>query len=192
MHQQIHSHRKLTAPNVIFGSQLNFGPIANATIGQWNSNPQIILSEVYGHYRQSKRNHRSIREIERIFERYILPVLGDSRIAAIDRGDVTLLLDHVATSGSRPAPAMARAVAAQLSALFSWALARLPFLADNPCRLAARPPKPRPRSRILSDRELGSLWSALDQEAMPWNNAIRLLLLTDSGAARCLTPNGRI
>jgi integrase len=73
---------------------------------------------------------------------------------------------------------MARAVAAQLSAFFSWAIPRLSFLADNPCRLAARPPKPRPRSRILSEQELSDLWCVLGQEAPLWNNAIKLILLT--------------
>jgi len=142
------------------------------------SNSDITMSEVYSHYRVSKRRHRSIKEIERIFERHILPVFGTSRIAAIDRAHVTLLLDRVASAGPRPAPVMARAVGAQFSAFYSWAIARHSFLTENPCRLAARPPRPRPRSRILTDQELRTLWRVLEAEGTPWRNAIRLILLT--------------
>lgn len=152
--------------------------VGDGVMGYWVGDLQVRLCEIYERYLRSKCNHRSIGEIERIFERYILPVIGASRIAAIDRTTVTRLLDQVATGGSRPAPVMARAVAAQLSAFFSWAIARLPFLTENPCRLAARPPKPRPRSRVLSDRELHDLWPVLDKESMPWSHAIKLILLT--------------
>ena len=152
--------------------------ISGAGPDHWADDPEALLIEAYRCYRHSKRNHRSIREIERIFQRYILPVFGDVRVATIDRTAVTRLLDMIANNELRPAPVMARAVASQLSAFFSWTIARSPFLGENPCRLAARPPKPRPRTRIMCDRELHVLWQILGQESMPWNAAIKLILLT--------------
>ena len=172
------SQQELTAPGVAARSRREACCRHDGDPGHGGDSPEVTLAEVYDRYRYSRRNHRSIREIERIFDRYILPVFGASRMAAIDRTAVTRLLDQVATAGSSPAPVMARAVAAQLSAFFSWAIARLSFLTDNPCRLAARPPKPRPRSRILSEQELRNLWCVLGEEASPWNNAIKLILLT--------------
>ncbi|MBA3668777.1 MAG: site-specific integrase [Sphingomonas sp.] len=140
--------------------------------------PEITVAALYVNYAQAKSDHRSIGEIRRIFERHILPDLGWRSVQSIDRTDVTLLLDKVARLEQRRTPVMARAVAAQLSAYFSWAIARLPNLGDNPCRLASRPPKPRSRSRVLSDGEVQALWLVLDQEARPWSVAIKLILLT--------------
>lgn len=152
--------------------------VASAAKINWASNTSVTVSEVYERYRIAKQNHRSRREIERIFERYILPVIGTVAIALVDRSTVTVLIDDIAFFGCRPAPVMARAVAAQLSAFFSWSIARLNFLDDNPCRLAGRPPRPQPRSRILTKEEVAVLWSVLDQEQAPWKDAIQLILLT--------------
>lgn len=144
----------------------------------WAEDPDITVSEVYQRYRIAKQSHRSIGEIERIFARHIIPAFGTRPISGIDRTAITRLLDQIAEGAPRPAPVMARAVAAQLSAFFSWSAARLAFLPDNPCRLAAKPRRPKPRSRVLSQAELRALWSVLDQERPPWNIAIKLILLT--------------
>lgn len=73
---------------------------------------------------------------------------------------------------------MARAVAAQLSAFYGWALPRLDGLASNPCIGAGKPTKPTARTRVLTDDELGALWFVLETQAEPWRSAVRLLILT--------------
>jgi integrase len=73
---------------------------------------------------------------------------------------------------------MARNVLSYFSSFYSWALPRLDRLPANPCRDAGRPPKPRPRERVLSDVETGALWHVLEQEGAPFGPAIQLLLLT--------------
>jgi integrase len=73
---------------------------------------------------------------------------------------------------------MARAVAAQLSSFYSWALPRLDRLEANPCRDAWKPAKPPARERVLSDAELRALWQAAAAERAPFGPGIRLLLLT--------------
>ena len=83
--------------------------------------------------KKAKAGLRSIGEIERIFDRYVLPEIGDRLADSINRADVTRLVDGVA------APVMARAVAAQLSAFYSWAMPRLHRLEVNPCRDAGKP-----------------------------------------------------
>ena len=136
------------------------------------------MTDVYKLYRQSKTSHRSFKEIDRIFERYVLPALGTMPISDVDRTTVTLLLDQVAHCPPKYTPAMARAVAAQISAFFSWSMARLPGIDRNPCREAGRPPKPRPRTRLLSDLEVAYLWEVLGEERFPWSIALKLILLT--------------
>jgi integrase len=123
-------------------------------------------------YRVAKARLRSIREVERIFEKYVLPEFGGRLADSITRADVTRLIDGIAAS------TMARAVAAQLSAFYSWAMPRLERLGANPCRDSWKPAKPPSRDRVLSDAELRAVWKAMKVEPAPFGPAFRLLLIT--------------
>jgi integrase len=125
-------------------------------------------------YIAAKSHLRSVPEIERILNGYVLPELGDRLAETVTRGDVTRLIDGIADR----APTMARAVHAQLSAFYSWAMPRLDRLPANPCRDAGRPAKAKARDRVLSDDELAALWRIAELEAAPWGPAIKLLILT--------------
>ena len=125
-------------------------------------------------YKAAKADRRSIKEIERIFNRHILPHFGDRIADTITRAEITRFIDEIA----RTSPVMGRNVLAHLSSFYGWALPRLDNLPGNPCRDAGRPPAPKSRDRVLSDTELGILWNALDDEAAPFGPAIKLLILT--------------
>ena len=129
-------------------------------------------------YLASKASLRSLVNVQRIVNRYILPALGDRLADAVTRADVTALIDDIGATK----PEMARAVHAQLSAFFTWAMPRLERLAANPCRDAGRPPKAKARDRVLTDAELIGLWHVADAEPLPWGPALKLLILT--GARR--------
>jgi integrase len=136
------------------------------------------IRTLFGDYKKAKAGKRSISEIERIFEKYVLPEIGDRLADSVTRADVTRLIDGVATGGGKPTPVMARAVAAQLSAFYSWAMPRLHRLEVNPCRDAGKPDKPKARERVLSNDELKALWAVLEGEGLPWGPAVKLLILT--------------
>lgn len=136
------------------------------------------IRALFDDYKKAKAGKRSIGEIERIFERYVLPEIGDRLADSVTRADVTRLIDGVARGGAKPTPVMARAVAAQLSAFYSWAMPRLHRLEFNPCRDAGKPEKPKARERVLSNDELKALWKVLEAEGWPWGPAIKLLILT--------------
>ena len=125
-------------------------------------------------YRAAKADRRSIKEVERVFNRHILPHFGDRMAETITRAEITRFIDEIA----RTSPVMGRNVLAQLSSFYGWALPRLDSLPGNPCRDAGRPPAPKSRDRVLSETELGILWNALDDEAAPFGPAIKLLILT--------------
>lgn len=129
-------------------------------------------------YLASKTDLRSHAEIKRILEGYVLPDFGDRLADTVSRGDVTRLVDQVA----QRAPTMARAVHAQLSAFYSWALPRLDRLDGNPCRDAGRPTKAKARDRVLTDGEMAALWKVAHSEPAPWGPGLKLLMLT--GARR--------
>lgn len=125
-------------------------------------------------YKAAKADRRSIKEIERIFNRHILPHFGDRIADTITRAEITRFIDEIA----RTSPVTGRNVLAHLSSFYGWALPRLDNLPGNPCRDAGRPPAPKSRDRVLSDIELGILWNALDDEPAPFGPAIKLLILT--------------
>jgi integrase len=130
------------------------------------------VAALFEDYRVAKADRRSINEIERIFRKYVIPEFGGRLADSITRADITRLIDSVT------ARTMARAVAAQLSAFYSWAMPRLDRLDSNPCRDAWKPPKPPSRDRVLSNEEIRALWKALADEPVPFRPGIRLLLLT--------------
>lgn len=123
-------------------------------------------------YLSSKAHLRSYPEIQRIADIHILPEIGDRVADAVTRGEVTAFIDGI------EAKTMGRAVHAQLSAFYSWAMKRLDTLPANPCRDAGRPAKPRSRDRILTDEELAALWRVAGREAAPWGPGYKLLILT--------------
>ncbi|MBV1916467.1 MAG: tyrosine-type recombinase/integrase [Sphingomonadaceae bacterium] len=139
----------------------------------------LTIRAMMPQYLESKAGLRSYSEVERILRSYVLPTLGDRLADTVTRGDVTQLLDQLQADGS---PSRARAVHAQLSAFYSWALPRLDRLPANPCRDAGKPAKPKARDRVLGDDELAALWRVADAESAPWGPALKILMLT--GARR--------
>jgi integrase len=136
------------------------------------------VSALWTQYNEQRvADKRSAKEIRRTFNKYILPEFGKRPVDAISRSDVTRLIDDIAY-GARPAPVMARLVAAQLSVFYNWVLPRVESVAFNPVTAASRPPAPKSRDRVLSEEELRSLWIASEKEPFPWQQSIKLMLLT--------------
>jgi integrase len=125
-------------------------------------------------YKAAKSHLRNLREVERVFKRHILPEFGDRAADGISRAEITRFIDEIA----RRAPGMARRTLSYFSSFYGWALPRLDRLPGNPCRDAGRPPRPKSRERVLSEREIGLLWHILEREGVPFGPAIQLLLLT--------------
>lgn len=132
------------------------------------------LRGMWPDYRAAKADRRSIAEIERVFNRHILPKFGDRMPETITRAEITRFIDSIALE----TPVMARGVLGQFSSFYGWALPRLDRLQFNPCRDAGRPPPPKARDRVLDVREVGLLWNILGEEGPPFGPAIKLLLLT--------------
>lgn len=132
------------------------------------------VASLFDDYLKAVSKLRSVREIERLFKRDILPVLGKRRAEEVTRGEVTRLLDGIETRSR----SVALAVRRQLSAFYTWALPRLPDSASNPVKSAAKVPPLASRKRVLSEVEVEGLWKVLDRQPEPWRSALRLLLLT--------------
>ncbi len=163
------------ARTLVSDIEAGLNPAADARAQAKRKGPgSLTIRNMLPDYIAAKRlaGRRSVDEMERTLTRDVLPVLGDRLADTVTRGDVTRLIEDI------QAPVQARAVHAQLSAFYTWAMPALDRLPANPCRDARRPEKPKSRERVLTDRELQALWRVAEGEAQPWRSGLQLLILT--------------
>ncbi|WP_299966830.1 site-specific integrase [uncultured Roseobacter sp.] len=99
--------------------------------------------------------------------------LYGKRIDQIKRADVVKACDPIHQS----APISANRALAHLKHLMSWCVERgmidaFPIAGMKPMS------KERPRERVLSNDELGALWTACDAEGYPFGDCMKLLILS--------------
>jgi integrase len=128
--------------------------------------------------RHVKKNLRSAREVERCFNVYVRPRIGNKSIYELRRSDIIAMLDRIADENGE---VMADRVLAHTRKAFNWQAARddtfNPPIAKG---MARTKPKERARDRILSDEELRDLFKALDSMTEPacFPKLVKVLLLT--------------
>jgi integrase len=162
------------ARQILSDVEVKADPVASLPKPQKRTAAGYTVNSLWPSYKKAKTHLRKAGEIERVFKRHILPEFGDRAADGITRSEITRFIDDIA----QRTPVMARNILSYLSSFYSWALPRLDQLPGNPCRDAGRPPKPKPRERVLSEKEIGALWHVLEGEGAPFGPAIQLLLLT--------------
>ena len=124
-----------------------------------------------------KRRASTTRDYKALLRRFILPELGNRKVAAIKRGDIEKLHAKIAAT----APYLANRTVALLSSMFTRAIA-WEMRPDNPAKGIEREPEEK-RNRYLTGAEITRLTEALASHPEKASaNAVRLLLLT--GARR--------
>jgi len=124
------------------------------------------------------RGLRTAREVERAFDKYVRPRLGNRSIYNLKRGDIVGLLDDIE---DQHGPRQADAVLAYLRKAFNWWSTRDEnFLSPIIRGMGRTKGSDRARERILDDQELRDLWQALDTANAPvaFQNLVGVLLLT--------------
>ena len=110
-----------------------------------------------------KTKARTAKDTRRLFDRFIMPRLGQVRVDVLARTDVARLHHDLRTT-----PYQANRVLAGISKMMNWA-ERHGLRPDgtNPCRHVERF-KERPRERFLSEAELARLGDTLTEAAEEW------------------------
>jgi hypothetical protein len=131
-----------------------------------------IARQYFVHIR--RRGLRSCNDIERDIGRVLVPAWGEREISSIKRSDMTAIITALADAGT---PAAARSIYALTKALFGWAIEReLGGLENSPCdhikidRLIGS--RQEPRSRVLSDGEIRTLWAAATRLGNPYGDRV--------------------
>jgi integrase len=128
--------------------------------------------------RHVRKNLRRADEVERVFDKYVRPRIGDRSIYQLRRRDIVQMLDEVEDEHG---VVMADRTLAHVRKAFNWQAARDDAFVPPIVRGMARTKTgERARKRILDDQEIRDVWVALDQAAVPapFPRLVRSLLLT--------------
>jgi integrase len=139
----------------------------------------LVRSYLEKHVRA--RGLRSAGEIERRFNRNIVPVIGSVRLADLHKRDVNRAVDPILQRGC---PTEASHCFADLRALVRWGLRR-GDLDRSVVDGMQKPKSAPPRQRVLSDDEIATLWAALPRALQRSPNVQRILKL-------CLVTGQRV
>ena len=104
---------------------------------------------------------RSGDEKARRLRKDVVPLIGDVKLSALHRRDITRCIDAVADRG---APRAAAHVFEDLRSMIRWAVAR-GDLDANPMAVMTKP-KTSERDRVLSAEEIKAVWAALPRAEM--------------------------
>jgi integrase len=118
---------------------------------------------------------------------------GAKPVAEITAHDLHELIDEIRAVGvpglarrrQGPSDSVARVSLARLSKFFSWLMMERRLVEKNPCAGVWRPDSGPARERCLSDDEVRWFWLACGDLGEPFNNLIRLILLTGQRKNEC-------
>ena len=124
--------------------------------------------------RHAKPNKRSWKDDRRMLGSEVLPSWQHVPVGELRRRDVRELVEAIAERG---APILANRVLALVRKMLNFAVER-EWLDANPASGVRRPAPERRRDRVLTNEEIRSLWTQLDNEVPAMAAAFRLRLIT--------------
>ncbi len=124
--------------------------------------------------RHAKQKNRSWEEVERVFNVYIIPKMGNRPLPSIKPGDIHDVLDALMDAGH---PYMANRVFAHSRKFFNWCAERH-WISEQPTKHISRPGEEQARDRILDNMEVQQLWQGCDELGWPFGPFFKLLLIT--------------
>lgn len=138
-----------------------------------------LLSAVVEEWlKRDQAKNRSLREVERIMRREVLPIWCDRPIEDIRKRDIIAMIDGIADRGAK---IMANRTLAHIKRLFRWAAGRDIIDSDPAAHVEKTAPETK-RERVLTDGELAEVWRGAEAIGYPFGPALQLLTLT--GARR--------
>jgi len=141
------------------------------------------VSDVCDRFLRAKRagGMKSVDDLDALFRLYLLPSLGQKRIASVRRRDVIALVEDVAER----APRQASMLLAYIKQLVAWAEDREIIEANPVATLRAEKVSPalahRSRSRVLDADEIRDFWSNAETAGLHRLSALALKMMLLTG-----------
>ena len=111
--------------------------------------------------------------------RFLSPRLGKKIASEVTKHDIATLSNDIVAGkfGVQPRCSNARHMRRAASGLFNWAAeAGRDYVSASPCVNLPKLDDEHPRTRVLREDEIRTLWHGLDREDMPWDRKTRLAL----------------
>lgn len=126
--------------------------------------------------KHAKVNKRQWQEDERLLNKDALPTWGKRKAADIKKRDVVLLLESIVERGSS---GTANSFFRCIRKMFNWSVER-DILEHSPCDGVKMPAPVNSRDRVLSEKEIKTLWNSLDSASISdeIKRAIKLIFIT--------------
>jgi integrase len=122
-----------------------------------------------------KKTRRSWRDVEQVARLYMIPIMGSRQLDTITAADGVEMMDFICrkSSDNRAAKALA-----YLRPFFRWAAGRS-IIPTNPWVVIVPPSNTtEARERVLTDNELGRIWSFAKADTYPFGPFLQLLIIT--------------
>ena len=121
-----------------------------------------LVEEYLEKWAKPNKKEKSYKEDLRLLNKDVLPSWGRRKAKDIIRRDIVLLLDEIVDRGAN---VTANRTLAVIRKMFNFAVSR-DILDASPCAAIASPTKEKSRERVLSETEIKSFWSGLDNASM--------------------------
>ena len=111
--------------------------------------------------------------------RFLSPRLGKKIASEVTKHDIATLSNDIVAGkhGGKASVSNARHMRRAASGLFNWAAeAGRDYVNASPCINLPKLDDEHPRTRVLSEEEIRTLWHGLDRDDMPWDRRTRLAL----------------
>lgn len=115
--------------------------------------------------------------VERHLRNFIGTRLGRKIASEVTKHDIATLSNDIVAGkhGGKPSVSNARHMRRAASGLFNWAAeAGRDYVTASPCINLPKLDREHPRSRVLTEDEIRTLWHGLDRNDLPWDRKIRL------------------
>jgi integrase len=139
----------------------------------------LTFRDVANEYIESycKKHQRTWERTERLFEKWIIPALGDKLLVELNRSDVLDFLHGLEEAGLT---VQQNRLLSQVKACLTWCVEGPQYLPANPVATLYRRKRRVPessRERVLSPDELKAIWQAVDGRTDPARAFVKVLAL---------------
>jgi integrase len=115
--------------------------------------------------------------VARHLRNFVSPRLGKLIAKEVTKGDIAALSNDIVDGkhGGKASVSNARHMRRATSAMFKWAAeAGREYISESPCRDLPKLKRESPKTRVLSEGEIRTLWHGLDRTDLPWDRTTRL------------------
>jgi integrase len=127
----------------------------------------------------------SCENVARHLRNFVSPRLGHMIAREVTSDDIATLSSDIAAGkyvvdgkARKPSPSNARHFRRAASSMYRWAMepGDHHFVDANPCVNLPKLKPERPKTRVLTEAEIKTLWTGLDRNDLPWDRTTRLAI----------------